>query len=51
MQSKMQPQNQLILPNNAAVNEDNFMFYNQGKQLYDHESYALKDLMEESIRN
>eukprot|EP00347_Sterkiella_histriomuscorum_P022491 403338293 len=51
MQTKMQPQNQLILPNNSSINEDNFMFYNQGKQLYDHETFELKDQIEDTIRN
>ncbi|CDW82252.1 UNKNOWN [Stylonychia lemnae] len=51
MQSKMQPANQLILPNNPAINEDNFFFYNLGKQMYDQETHLLRDLTEESLRN
>ncbi len=51
LQARMTPQNQLILPNNAQLNEDTYHFYTQGKTLLGLEKTILGDLIEERVRN
>ena len=50
LQAKMQPQNQLILPNSTVLNEGSYQFYLQGRQLHELEKTRLRDETEDRLR-